>query len=287
MAVQLQAGAPGWVHPLHRLRKWPPFARWVMPWMDRPVAARLHGVDFPVQLRRVQHLPYIIDSRVLDPGLAAAFLAVQKLFRPRAFWDVGASIGFHTWLLATVDTRLKAVLFEPDPGTTMLLRCTIANAGLNRVELVERAASAEVGQAEFIDNRLVRMGGHRIESGLGAAGRRILVPTTTLDHELEARGAPDLVKITVAGAEERVLAGAERLVNQVAPIVAIECVAGVDAAPMRRLSDVGYELVNADDPKAGLDGATRFLCLPPAVAARAEEFQARAADERRRWLRRA
>lgn len=287
MAVQLLIGVRERVHPLHHLRRWPPFARWVMPLLDRPVAARMHGVDWPVQVRRIQHLSYIVDNRVLEPGVVAAFLAVQKLLRPRVFWDVGANIGFYSWLMMSADPQLKAVVFEPDPDTAGLVRKTIANADLSRVELIERAASAELGQAEFIQDGLSSATSHLAGSGTGARGRRILVPTTTLDHELTVRGAPDLVKIDVEGAEARVLDGARTLIREAGPVIIIECLDGARAPALAGLVDAGYALINADDVAADLTDATNFLCLPKAIAHRAEEIRERAAGERRRWLHRA
>ena len=70
-----------------------------------------------------------------QPGVVAMLLGIDKLFRPRVFWDVGADIGFYSWLLASAEPRRKIVLFEPDADAAALLRVTMANAGLAKKQV--------------------------------------------------------------------------------------------------------------------------------------------------------
>ena len=46
MAAQSPLASRAPAYALARLGGRPWFARWLMPWMNRPVAARLHGIDW-------------------------------------------------------------------------------------------------------------------------------------------------------------------------------------------------------------------------------------------------
>lgn len=81
-------------HPLHRPRQSPLMARHVLPLFDRPIFIRMHGVDWPVRVRRMRHATYVVENRALEPGIAAIFRAVQELAAPKVspltFDDIAA-----------------------------------------------------------------------------------------------------------------------------------------------------------------------------------------------------
>jgi len=136
-------------HPLHRLRRHRIFLDVVMPLFDFEVGSRLYGIDWSVQVRLARHLSWILNSRSGKPGITSLFLAMSKVLRPQVFWDVGACLGFYSWLLMSRDKDLKAVLFEPDPDNASLITSTIRRQRLEGVRLVDRAVSDICGRAPF------------------------------------------------------------------------------------------------------------------------------------------
>lgn len=271
-------------HPLYRLRRSRFIARRVLPLFDRRVFIAMHGVGWPVRVRRIRHATYVFDNRLMEPGVVAVFRIVQALAAPKVFWDVGANVGFYSWLTMSADPALRAVLFEPDPDNIMLLRETVALSGLDRAALVTKAASAEAGTARFVTDPESGTTSHLETGGTGVKGAVVTVETTTLDGELSRHPAPDLLKIDVEGAEDMVLAGASRLIGQVRPIVLIECFAGLATPPMRRLAGAGYSFANADDPRQPAGATSNYLCLPPGCGFSADDVAARFADAYDRWV---
>lgn len=262
-------------HPLHRLRQSRFVARRILPLFDQPVFIDMHGVDWPVRVRRMRHMTYVVDNRAMEPGTVAIFRIVQELARPKAFWDVGANVGFYSWLLMSADPELEAVLFEPDPDNIALVRATVAKAGLERAELVTKAASTEVGTARFVMDPESGTTSHLESGGTGVEGAVVTVETTTLDDELARLGPPDLMKIDVEGAEDMVLAGAHNLLAEHKPVVIIECFDGLESAPMRQLAAAGYAFADGDDPRDPAGTTSNYLCLPRDAGFTLDEVRAR------------
>lgn len=271
-------------HPLYRLRQSRFIARRILPLFDRRVFISMHGVDWPVRVRRMRHATYVVDNRLMEPGVVAVFRIVQALANPRVFWDIGANIGFYSWLVMSADRELRAILFEPDPDNIMLLRETMALSGLDRASLVTKAASAEAGTAGFVMDPETGTTSHLEAGGTGVAGKVVTVETTALDSELARHPAPDLMKIDVEGAESMVLAGARRVIGEARPIVLIECFDGLGTRAMRQLADAGYVFGNADDPREPVGSSSNYLCLPPGASFTIEDVAARFEEEYDRWV---
>lgn len=70
-------------HPLHRLRQSALMARHVLPPFDRPILIHMHDVDWPGRVRRMRHATYVVENRALEPRIAAAFRAAQRLATPK------------------------------------------------------------------------------------------------------------------------------------------------------------------------------------------------------------
>ncbi len=271
-------------HPLHRLRQSRFIARRVLPLFDQPVFINMHGVDWKVRVRRMRHMTYVVDNRAMEPGTVAIFRTVQALHKPKRFWDIGANVGFYSWLLMSADKELDAVLFEPDPDNIELVQATMARAGLHKAMLVPKAASTEIGTARFVMDPESGTTSHLESGGTGVKGAVVTVETTTADSEMDRLGAPDMVKIDVEGAEDMVLAGATRLLAEAKPVFIIECFDGLDSAPMRQLAEAGYVFADGDDPRDPAATTSNYLCLPPGAGFTLDEVRARFANEYDRWV---
>ncbi|MBO6784674.1 MAG: FkbM family methyltransferase [Alphaproteobacteria bacterium] len=271
-------------HPLHRLRQSRFIARRVLPLFDQPVFIDMHGVDWKVRVRRMRHMTYVVDNRAMEPGTVAIFRAVQALHAPRRFWDIGANVGFYSWLLMSGDPELEAVLFEPDPDNIELVEATMARGNLTRATLVPKAASAEPGTARFVMDPESGTTSHLESGGTGVKGAVVTVETTTVDAEMDRLGPPDLVKIDVEGAEDMVLAGAPRMLDEAKPVIIIECFDGLESAPMRQLAGAGYTFADGDDPRDPAGTTSNYLCLPPDAAFTLDDVRARFSGEYDRWV---
>lgn len=256
-------------HPFHRLKKNRFISGQVIPRLDRHLWRRLHGIDWPVRLRLMRHLSYVIDNRTVEPGIAALFEAVCDSAKPDMFWDVGANIGLYSWLVLSRREGAKAVLFEPDPENLAMIRATKARSDIGRAEIVAAAAADTDGTLEFILDQVSGFTGGLdigqetyVGAHYGIDQRRIQVPALPLDACLADRASPDFVKIDVEGAEHLVFAGAMRLFSEVRPVVIFECAPENFASLTGRLTELDYDLYSAEAPDTVADGAANILALP-------------------------
>ncbi len=140
-------------HPLHYLRKNQLFTKVIMPFLDISIAWHIYGVKWKVYMKLVRNLSWILNSRILEPEITTLFLAINKVLKPKCFWDIGANIGFYTWLLISHNSELEAVLFEPDRCNVELIKKTIKKAKIKKASLIDNAVSDKTGRAKFaIDN---------------------------------------------------------------------------------------------------------------------------------------
>lgn len=142
---------------------------------------------------------------------AASVTQLRSLVRPESVViDVGANIGFFTRRFAKwTGPAGRVIALEPEGANFRRLTRAMDRDGLSsRVEFIQAAVGEITGTARLLLNP-VHPGDHRLATG---EERGVPVPLVTIDDLLEARNWPDvsLVKIDVQGAEEQVLAGAER-----------------------------------------------------------------------------
>jgi FkbM family methyltransferase len=130
--------------------------------------------------------------------------------------DVGANIGFFTMRFARwVGPAGTVVAIEPEAENFRELVRRVNASGLSRqVKTIAAVADAASGEAHLVINP-DHPGDHR----LGDEG--LPVAAVTIDAISEGR-TPALIKIDVQGAEAQVLAGAERTLQRVHPVLFIE-----------------------------------------------------------------
>lgn len=257
-------------HPLYALRRSKFFRTLILPMLDLPVACRLRFVKWKVYVRLVRNLSVIINSSVAEPGTGSLFVSICQLLHPQTFWDVGANIGWYAWLVLSLDDKLEAVLFEPDPDNAALIGKTLTKAGLQaRARLVECAVSDCKGRASFGLDPLSSATGSLItgetfnERLLGFKPPCIEVETTTLDDVWQSGSRPpDLIKIDVEAAEHLVFAGAQSLIKQCQPIIVFECDSANVSSLTALLKDQGYSIVSADHPDAAVESSLNLLAVP-------------------------
>lgn len=251
-------------HPFHRLRRFAALRR-IARKCDVQLWTRLHAVAHPVRLSLIRHASYLVNRRSPEPKMAALFAAVLDTCPIAAFWDVGAHIGYYSWLVHSLQPAARVLAIEPDPTNVALLRQTQAYAPA--VQVLNVAVSRSDGSATFLRDAVTGTTG-TLETGgptfnerhYGESRISMDVRTRSLDSLLQEYGAPDLVKIDVEGHERAVLDGAAAVLAA-QPIVFIETF-HPDGGALALLHAAGYHVLAAASLSRGSAADGNYFALP-------------------------
>lgn len=182
-----------------------------------------------------------------EPGSAEA---VARLARTvDGFWDVGAYSGLYTLIATAARPGLDVAAFEPLPENFEWLRSNLELNGLRSVDAIPAAATERDGGTVDLwvpsDPWTSEATVAPASPGEGGETRRLQVPAVSLDgYRSRSKGSPPgLIKIDAEGAESRILAGAERTLEECRPIVLCELLPENAASlgeTRRMLSGAGY-----------------------------------------------
>ena len=221
-------------HPLWRLRR----SR-VYPWFesvfDRTVMRNIDGLGHPVAMRSLRDMSWWAAGANLEIETRRFLLSLLQSRSVNGFWDVGANIGFYSWLVRSQQAAAELVLFEPDTLNASLVRQTVAANNLKGVTLVEAAVSNQEGPQQFVRDRVSGATGRlqevdsandamTIQGSYAKQNHEVVqVECRTLDG-MVASGfkAPDLMKVDVENAELLVVEGGEQLFSKQHTMVLIE-----------------------------------------------------------------
>jgi FkbM family methyltransferase len=89
----------------------------------------------------------------LEPQVRVAFELILELTNPKVFWDVGANLGFYSWLVRQYPSVQQVVLFEPDPTNYELINRTISRNKVSDCIVSNLALSDRRGEARFLVDR--------------------------------------------------------------------------------------------------------------------------------------
>jgi FkbM family methyltransferase len=159
------------------------------------------------------------------------FQLVDEHVRPGMnVWDVGANMGMLTFAAAhRAGPKGMVLAIEPDVDNLRLLLRTrramdpAANApvevlGAALANPGKRVAKFQIAQRARTANALEGWG----STQTGGFRESRVVPILTLDELIGEFPPPGLIKIDVEGAELAVFAGAERMLREVRPVIAVE-----------------------------------------------------------------
>ena len=247
-------------HPLFYARK-SPLGRFVIRILDQPAWLSIEGVTFKARGRILTHGLAFAITGSQETTSEAVMTACIRLLPLRSFWDVGANIGYYTWLMKSARPEIEAVLMEPLPANAALIAETIRVNRLTRTTLIAKAASSSNGFAKLnADTMAGATSSLEIQENTfeqrhwNATSKAIEIPIATIDATRDGFGPIDLMKIDVEGHEESVLSGAQRTIAADQPIILIECGHNGHCC-LSPLENMGYVLI----PTEGLN----FLCVPP------------------------
>lgn len=137
--------------------------------------------------------------------------------------DVGANVGNHTVFYATHTKAGRIYPFEPNPEARTLLAASIGTieGPKKRVDMTyaANAVGRDSGFLRIVKTFPDNLGATKYGRGKGGEGEAI--SCVRLD-ECKFEGQVFFVKIDVEGMEMEVLAGAEGLVKDQRPIIAVE-----------------------------------------------------------------
>jgi FkbM family methyltransferase len=254
-------------HPLNHLRRYA-LSREILSVIDIPVWAKLPGVDWKVRVRFIRHASTFMLTGGVEPGILALSRTIQDQIGIRSFWDVGANIGYYSWLTKSIEPKAEVRMFEPEADNVTLIQETRRRTSLRDITVREVAASDASGQRCFVRDEVSGSTGG-IEDGestfsqrqWNVTGTARTVDTVSLDEERAHCAVVDLIKTDVEGHEEAAIRGARRTIRDDQPILIVECFHGGDEIT-HFLGSLGYWVGNAerldDDPRH----SSNFLALP-------------------------
>lgn len=222
-------------------------------------------------VRRVVRGPARGMRFIVEPTMGVAYAIGHHRAMPRYFgphispgmtvFDVGANKGQMMLLFAKlVGPRGRVVSLEPAPVEYRCLERNIQLNALEHVTAVHAAASDARGEMVFMyDAANPTQGKLRdVEPTYSLTGAQpVSVPTQPLDDLLGRGWRPHLIKIDVEGAGLRVLRGARRILDTVAPRIYMEMHGPEEQAAVRdELLSRGYVAETLDgrrviDPTVG------------------------------------
>lgn len=153
------------------------------------------------------------------------FIIKNILKEDLIFFDLGAHYGWFSLLISNLLPNSKVYAFEPDPNVLEILQ---KNKRTN-IEIINKAVSDKEGRLKFYSRTLLSSGVStlNIESEnlvfKNIPYQEVEVESITLDNFCFKNNIfPDFIKIDVEGAEEMVLRGAQEILKNHSPIIAIE-----------------------------------------------------------------
>jgi FkbM family methyltransferase len=182
-----------------------------------------------------------------DPTLSGLRTFIQAHLRAgMTVLDIGANTGEVTAIAAEVVTPAgRVVAYEPTPGVAAVLIARFRHTP--QVDVRCFALSDRTGLGSFYIDSVKSTESTLFAQASGADRTIIEVPVRTLDDELPALPAVDLIKVDAQGAEARIFDAARRLLKRDKPLLVFEVwpdglrAAGTDGTTLLgRLAGLGY-----------------------------------------------
>jgi FkbM family methyltransferase len=265
-------------HPLDHLRRYS-LSRRLLSAVDIPVWAKLPGVDWRVRVRFIRHASSFMLASGAEPGIMALFRVIHDQIGIRSFWDVGANLGYYSWIVKSIEPTAEILMFEPEDENLILIYETMRRTSLRDVTVRAVAVSDVSGQRRFVRDEVSGLTGGIAEGEStfsqrhwNVAGAARTVDTVSLDEEWAHCAVVDLIKIDVEGHEEAVFRGAHKTIRDAQPILIFECFHGANEIAAF-LGSLGYWIGNAENLQHDLNHASNFLALPARHYAKLETLK--------------
>lgn len=157
------------------------------------------------------------------------------------FLDVGANIGFYSWVVSTVfQGRVRVRAYEPFPDTAEYLRAVVVVNNLD-IDVVEAAVGSKPGNEKFFISKVSDHSHSLVMNERKASGATIDVAVETIDidssHKLLS---PSVIKIDAEGADAEVLRGAIETIRNFRPYLVVEVLNESVAVDVMSIIESGY-----------------------------------------------
>lgn len=161
---------------------------------------------------------YLTGGKSHDSEIRLARFLINNLHQGQSFLDIGAHYGYFTLLAASLVGKTGKVLsFEPSRITYNILEKNCREFELKNIQCFHEAVSDAKGKISFYEfpNLYSEYNSSSIEQFDNEAWlaqykpEKVTVNARTIDQVLkEEHFRPDIIKIDVEGAEDKVIAGA-------------------------------------------------------------------------------
>ena len=148
---------------------------------------------------------------------------LQKIIKDTDIcWDIGANIGFYSFLFGSIAKNGQVISFEPVSHTFNDLKKAKELNNYHNVELKNLALGSEVKKKKiFFDNNELSMG---TASFLGSNSfeNSETVRIDMIDNIYKLLKIPDFIKIDVEGVQVEVIKGGGNFFEKYSPLIMIE-----------------------------------------------------------------
>lgn len=179
-----------------------------------------HGFYLKLNLQNPEHLHYYFymshDERYEINNL-------KKIINENdVCWDIGANIGFYSFLFASIVKNGEVISFEPVEEAFSDLKAGKALNNYQNIKLCNFALGSEKkNQKIFFDKKELSMGTASFinsDSFVNSA----LVEINMIDNIYKLSKIPDLIKIDVEGFQKEVIKGGSYFFENYSPLIMIE-----------------------------------------------------------------
>lgn len=183
----------------------------------------LLGKSVPVLNGNLRGLRLIIDRnlnasvvwRNYEPDKQLALSLFSE--KEKHFFDLGANVGLHSYLVASRFPGNRIYSFEPLPENAAYIRRIVKLNNFENIQVHETACGSFDGQVSFAT------GDTNLQGRITREDTGFSVNIKTLDTITSELGElPGLLKIDVEGAESEVLQGFHRNISLANPVMIIE-----------------------------------------------------------------
>ncbi len=168
----------------------------------------------PVRLPLEEYWQYQ-RFRWMHPEIGMFEELVAELEAGDVFYDVGAHLGWHTAVAASIDPDVEVVAFEPHPTIARrleaVLECTAHDVDVRQVALAETAGTVEFSADPTAG---AHISGARGEELTDTIPVQTVAGDSLVDEELTP---PDILKIDAEGVEAAVLRGLGETITEHRP----------------------------------------------------------------------
>lgn len=181
----------------------------------------LTGFRLQLDLRdRMQSVMFM--KRCHEPETEMVFKEIAKT--SQVFLDVGANIGYFSFLVKQMSPHAEVYSFEPLPQNIEAYKKNQQLNQFSKMHLQEVCVADQKGETEFLIPPKEESGWGRMAHRDLFSGEKIKRPVITLDQFCQEKqmGKVDLMKIDVEGYEYKVLKGAINIIEKDRPRICIE-----------------------------------------------------------------